>query len=66
MNNLFISYDLYRPDHDYPDLFEAIKALGSEWAHLKLTLWFVRTSLSASSPRAFAIRPMSLTRQQSP
>jgi hypothetical protein len=48
MNNLFISYDLYKPDRDYADLFEAIKALGSEWAHLKLTVWFVRSSLDAS------------------
>src|SRR5271163_1091381 len=51
-NNLFISYDLYKPDRDYADLFKAIKSLGAEWVHLKLTLWFVVTPLSAAAVRA--------------
>lgn len=51
MNNLFISYDLYKPDRDYSDLYEAIKALGPEWCKVKLTVWFVRTDLDAVTAR---------------
>jgi hypothetical protein len=50
LNNLFISYDLYRPDRDYADLYTTIKSLGN-WAHVKLTLWYVNSNLSAASAR---------------
>jgi hypothetical protein len=50
MNSLFISYDLYRPDHDYPDLFKVIRSLGSS-VHVKLTLWQVRSALDAFTAR---------------
>ena len=51
MRNLFVSYDLYKPDRDYSDLFAAIKSLGSEWCHIKLTLWFVRSQYSVVAAR---------------
>jgi hypothetical protein len=51
VNNLLISYDLYKPDRDYTDLFARIKSLGAEWAHLKLTLWFVKSNMDAATAR---------------
>jgi hypothetical protein len=41
-----ITYDLQRPGQNYPELFEAIKALGSWWHCLDST-WIVDSSLSS-------------------
>lgn len=51
MNNLTISYDLYRQGQDYNAIFDAIKALGN-WAKVNKSVWFVRSNLTA--PQALA------------
>lgn len=43
-----ISYDLNRPGKDYPDLYAAIKNLGS-WCHPVDSTWFIVTDLSANT-----------------
>ena len=45
-----ISYDLNRPGKDYPDLYDAIKKLGS-WCHPVDSTWFVKSSLEAKDIR---------------
>ena len=47
MNNLTISYDLYRQGQDYPAIIEEIKTLGS-WARLHKSVWYVKSGLSAA------------------
>lgn len=42
-----ISYDLTRPGRDYPELFAAIKAVGSTWWHCLESVWIVKTSLTS-------------------
>jgi len=46
-NNLFISYDLIKPDKNYEQVIGAIKTLGS-WAKIHYSLWYVKSTLSAS------------------
>lgn len=47
MNNLFISYDLFKPGQHYEQVIEEIKALGS-WASVHKSFWYVNSTLSAS------------------
>ena len=46
-NNLFVSYDLYRPGQDYETVSEAIKSLGN-WAKVQQSLWYVNSTYTAS------------------
>jgi len=46
-NNLFISYDLIAPGQHYPEVIAAIQALGA-WAKVHYSLFYVKTTLSAS------------------
>jgi hypothetical protein len=46
-NNLFISYDLYKPGQSYDHVIQAIKQLGA-WAKVQKSLWYVKSPLSAS------------------
>lgn len=47
MNNLTISYDLYKQGQNYQAIIDAIKALGS-WARVHKSVWYVKSSFSAS------------------
>lgn len=55
-NNLFISYDLYKPSQNYDTVIEEIKKLG-DWAKVHLSLWYANSSLSAAeaSKRVWAV-----------
>lgn len=46
MNNLFVSYDLYRAGQDYGRISTAIKALGNA-VKVHKSFWYVRSSLDA-------------------
>jgi len=46
MSALLISYDLNKPGQKYAELHEAIKGLGSAWAHYLESTWMVVTSKS--------------------
>ncbi len=46
----FISYDLRNPGRDYSKLYEAIKNIGSAWAHPMDSLWFVQTARNNMAP----------------
>ena len=52
MRQYIISYDLYRPSHNYSDLTKAIKRLGEDWDHPLASLWIVETSFSAEQIRS--------------
>lgn len=51
MRQYIISYDLYRPGHNYSDLTGAIKRLGDDWHHPLVNLWIIDTDLSADAIR---------------
>ncbi len=51
MRQYIISYDLYRPTHNYSDLTGAIKRLGEDWTHPLANLWIVETELTAEDIR---------------
>jgi hypothetical protein len=51
MRQYIISYDLYRPGHNYSDLTSAIKRLGEDWDHPLANFWIVDTDLSADEIR---------------
>jgi hypothetical protein len=51
MRQYIISYDLYRPGHNYSDLTGAIKRLGEDWDHPLANLWIVDTDLGADEIR---------------
>ncbi len=46
-NNLFVSYDLYKPGQDYDKVIEAIKSLGA-WAKVHYSFWYVNSQFTAS------------------
>lgn len=46
-NILIISYDLSEPGRNYTNLIQEIKTLGL-WAHTLDSVWYVKSSLSAS------------------
>lgn len=46
MNNLFVSYDLKKPDQSYERVMNAIKGLGS-WAKVQYSLWYVSSVYTA-------------------
>jgi len=50
MPTKLISYDLRRPGQDYPELFAAIKSIGT-WCHPLESTWIVRTTLSSADVR---------------
>ena len=43
-----ISYDLQRPGQNYPDLFNAIKSIGTNWWHCLESVWLIRTTLASA------------------
>lgn len=45
-NNLFISYDLYKPGQNYEAVISEIKTLGN-WASIHKSLWYVDSPLTA-------------------
>jgi hypothetical protein len=49
-NNLFISYDLHKPEKNYAAVIKAIKSLG-DWAHIHGSVWYVDSSFSAAQAR---------------
>jgi hypothetical protein len=51
MRQYIISYDLYRPGHNYSDLTGAIKHLGEDWEHPLANLWIVETDHTADEIR---------------
>ena len=52
MRQYIISYDLYRPGHNYSDLTGAIKRLGDDWDHPLANFWIIDTDLSADEIRS--------------
>ena len=58
MRQYIISYDLYRPGHNYSDLTGAIKRLGEDWDHPLANLWIIDTELSADEIRGMLINHM--------
>jgi hypothetical protein len=46
-----ISYDLNKPGQNYPELYDKIKKLASNWCHPVDSTWFIETSYSASEVR---------------
>lgn len=44
-----ITYDLNKPDKDYPKLYDTIKGLASTWCHPLNNIWFIESSQSAKS-----------------
>ena len=50
MDSILVGYDLNRPHKDYPDLINAIKALGIWWHCLDST-WIVKTNLTCVQVR---------------
>ena len=46
-----IGYDLHRPGRNYPELFEAIQSLDSNWWHCLDSTWLVGSLLGASQIR---------------
>lgn len=47
-----ISYDLRKPDRNYDNLFDAIKATG-DWWHCLGSVWLVRTNSSSADIRTY-------------
>jgi hypothetical protein len=52
MRQYIISYDLYRPGHNYSDLSTAIKRLGQDWDQPLANLWIIDTHFTANEIRA--------------
>jgi hypothetical protein len=50
-NNLFISYDLFKPGQNYDGVIEQIKSLGG-WAAVEKSLWYVKSTFTASEALA--------------
>lgn len=42
-----ISYDLNKPGQNYPELYDKIKKLASDWCHPVDSTWFIETTYSA-------------------
>lgn len=38
-----ITYDLHSPEQNYTGLYEAIKGVGSSWAHPMESMWVVKS-----------------------
>lgn len=49
MANLFIAYDLDKPDRNYAGVEKAIKSISGVWAHVELSLWYVSTLMDAQT-----------------
>jgi hypothetical protein len=47
MSVYVISYDLNRPGQNYDDLFDAIKASGTDWWHCLTSTWLLVSNQSA-------------------
>lgn len=45
-NNLHISYDLNKVGQDYATLIAKIKTLGSSWAKIHKSFWYVNCNLT--------------------
>lgn len=55
--NLFVSYDLHKPDQDYEAVAKAIKSLG-HWAKVQQSLWYVSSNLDAANAAEVVWRKM--------
>lgn len=42
-----VSYRLYRPGQDYPDLYDAIKKISGTYWHHTTSAWLVESQLTA-------------------
>jgi hypothetical protein len=51
MQRYIISYDLYRPAHNYSDFTAQIKRLGHDWEHPLANLWIIETKYFADEIR---------------
>lgn len=51
MATYLIGYDLNRPHKDYPELIEAIKALGGTWWHHLDSTWIIKHAGPATAIR---------------
>lgn len=54
-NNLHISYTLYTPGQDYPEIIQKIQTLG-RWAKIHPSFWYVNSTLTAKQALD-ALRP---------
>ena len=43
---LLVTYDLNKPGQDYSDLYEAIKAISSDYLHQLTSVWLLDTNSS--------------------
>ncbi|PCI49384.1 MAG: CRISPR-associated protein Cas2 [Oceanospirillales bacterium] len=55
MKNLVITYDLKKSGQNYEGVIEAIKSFGG-WARVQGSVWYVKTTLSASAVRDSLLR----------
>lgn len=51
MNNLVISYDLFKQGQNYDAVIAAIKGLSGTWAKIHKSVWYIKTPLSAAQVR---------------
>lgn len=56
-NNLFISYDLYKPEQNYEAVAKAIKQLGA-WAKVQKSFWYARSTYTATQAAEHVWRSM--------
>ena len=47
MNNIIISYDLFKQGQNYEALIAAIKGISGSWAKVHKSVWYVKTPLTA-------------------
>lgn len=59
MNTFLITYNLRRPDRNYPRISEAIQNLGV-WCHLMQSVWLVKTNSTPEIIRNHLIHYMDL------
>jgi hypothetical protein len=52
VGKMIITYDLVKPDTDYPDLIKAIKAYP-DCLYLMRSTWFIKTDVSFEEVRNF-------------
>lgn len=49
MKVFLITYDLIKPEKDYADLINAIKAISGYWCHVQKSVWMVKADVSATA-----------------
>lgn len=48
MTTYVISYDLHKPGRNYESLYEAIKGVSGDWAHINESVWAVKSTQHSS------------------